>query len=362
MPTLNICSTCGAEIQMDAPSGQCTLCLFTHALTPDHHYRPEGWLGQIDDYELLEEIARGGMGVVYKARQISIKRLVALKMMLGGVFASETAKARFMVESEAVASLDHPNIVPLLAIGEHDKQPYYVMKLVQGKNLMERLIEEKMTPMHAVKIISILAEALDYAHEKGVLHRDIKPSNILIDQFGKPYLTDFGLAKLLGREGDLTRTVAVFGTPAYLSPEQASGHTKFVTASTDIYSLGAVLYELLTHKPPFQDESPFAVLQKVIHEDPLSPHELNPLIELSLSTICMTCLAKDPKARYGSAGQLARDLYRYSISQQVSVSAPGIFTKVLKKFQLYPRTAFCTLVFVLATLFGLIGFLAGRYF
>jgi WD40 repeat protein/tRNA A-37 threonylcarbamoyl transferase component Bud32 len=263
------------------------------------------------DYELLNEIARGGMGVVYKARQMNLNRTVAIKMILAGHLASDEDVKRFYTEAEAAANLEHPSIVPVYEIGQHNGQHFFSMGYVDGSSLAERVKEGPLPIKQAVLLTKKVAEAIEYAHSKGVVHRDLKPANILIDQLGEPRVTDFGLARNLRQESGITRTGTVMGTPSYMPPEQAAGKTDEVGPLSDVYSLGAILYCLITGRPPFLAASVMDTLMQVLDKEPAAPSLLNPLIHRDIETICLKSLQKDPAQRYESAGELAADLGRW---------------------------------------------------
>jgi eukaryotic-like serine/threonine-protein kinase len=263
------------------------------------------------DYELLSEIARGGMGVVYRARQNKLNRIVALKMILAGQFASEEDVQRFYTEAEAAAQLDHPGIVPVYEVGEHQGQHFFSMGFVEGTSLAARVAAGPLPPREAASLTKLVSEAIAYAHSKGVIHRDLKPANVLLDKQGVPKVTDFGLAKNMESESGLTRTGSVMGTPSYMPPEQAGAANAEVGPRSDVYSLGAMLYCLLTGRPPFQAANPLDTLLQVMTTEPVSPRQLNPQIPKDLETVCLKCLQKESSRRYDSADELVADLGRY---------------------------------------------------
>jgi WD40 repeat protein/tRNA A-37 threonylcarbamoyl transferase component Bud32 len=265
----------------------------------------------LGDYELLEEIARGGMGVIYKARQVSLNRVVAVKMILAGQLATQADRDRFHSEAQAAVVLDHPNIVPVFEVGEYEGQHYFSMGYVDGQSLATRLAEGPLPPEEAAELVTTVAEAVEYAHRQGVIHRDIKPSNVLIDRKGRPRVTDFGLAKQVSNGSELTTTGQVLGTPSYMAPEQAAGQIKSVGPAADVYALGALLYATLTGRPPFQAATPLETLQQVIECEPVALQQLNAAVPHNLETIVLKCLEKSIARRYASAQALVEDLRRY---------------------------------------------------
>ncbi|MCH7726023.1 MAG: protein kinase [Planctomycetes bacterium] len=348
------CPECGAELTADAPAGICPRCLLQVGMGESHvdessdpdaptlisesatsaqaptlpPTEPDAdqangtqqigtRVRYFGDYELLEEIARGGMGVVFKARQTSLNRIVALKMILAGQLASEADVERFHTEAEAAAQLDHPGIIPIFEIGEHEEQHYFSMALVDGESLATKVAEGLLPTRDAAELVRTVAQSVQYAHERGVIHRDLKPANILIDEDGQPRITDFGLAKKVDADSSLTGTGQVLGTPSYMSPEQAGGETEKIGPLSDVYSLGAILYTLLTGRPPFQSASPTDTLIQVLQQEPVSPRMLNPKVPRDLETICLKCLEKDPRKRYPTALELGDELGRYLGSEPI---------------------------------------------
>jgi len=361
---LRVCTKCGAEIPADAPEGGCPGCLLESglglhpdaplavgdALTVTLTVAPDGssagdveentaaaarqnrkaarvaeMLGELGDYELREVVGRGGQGVVYRAHQKSLNRTVALKMISLGSWATETHLKRFRREAEAAAGLDHPGIVPIFEVAERDGSCYFSMKFVEGGQLDEVVKRTPMSIRQAAELIAKVARTVHYAHEHGILHRDIKPGNILLDKNGEPHLTDFGLARLLDTESSVTRTIDVLGTPSYMAPEQAAGDTTKLSKGTDVYGLGAVLYQLLTGHPPFAGGTTYETIELVLDSEPRQLRLLNPKIDRDLSTICLKCLEKDPKRRYPSALRLAEDLEHWLKHEPILARHTGIF-------------------------------------
>ncbi len=309
--TGRVCAKCGATVFADAPQGFCSVCLFRTglgSLDDEDKETPEPERMQVDfgDYESLEEIGRGGQGVVYHARQKSLNRTVALKIIGLGHWASTPHLKRFRHEAEAAASLDHPQIVPIYEIGERDGSCYFSMKFVEGGQLDEVVRRERISTRQAAELLVKIARTVQFAHERGILHRDIKPGNILLDKKGEPHLTDFGLARLIEQESTITNSFDVLGTPSFMSPEQAAGHAKDLTPATDIYSLGAVFYQMLTGQPPFAGGTTYETIRLVMEAEPRNPRLWNARVDVDLATICLKCLEKDPRKRYETAEALAQ--------------------------------------------------------
>ena len=296
-------------------------------------------LGELGDYELLEEIGRGGQGVVFRARQKSLNRTVALKVISLGQWASKAHLKRFRLEAEAAARLEHPGIVPIHEVGERDGSCYFSMKFVEGGQLDEVVRRESMPIRRAVELIAKVARTVHYAHEHGILHRDIKPGNILLDAKGEPHLTDFGLARLVESESSVTQTLDVLGTPSYMAPEQAVGNNAAVSSATDVYGLGAVLYQLLTGQPPFAGGATYETIRLLLDTEPRQPRLLNPKIDRDLSTICLKCLEKDPKRRYSSALGLAEDLERWLKHEPIAARHVGPLVRGRKWVRRNPSIA-----------------------
>ncbi len=307
-------------------------------------------MGKFGDYELLEKIAQGGMGVVYKARQAGLNRLVALKMILAGQFANDDAIRRFYGEAEAAAKLKHPNIVRIHDVGEHDGQHYFSMDYLEGESLADLVRQNPLTNRDAATYTKQIADAMQYAHEQGILHRDLKPANVLLDHNGAACITDFGLAKLMHAESDLTATGQVLGTPSYMPPEQAAGNTSAIDARSDVYSIGAILYCSLTGRGPFNAATIVETVRQVIDCEPVVPRQINPSISRDLETICLKCLEKQPQRRYASARELSQELGRFLNGQPIHARPVSRTERLVKWMRRRPATAGLIAVTVLSAL------------
>jgi len=346
------CNGCGAVIPRDAPQGVCPRCLFSIAFSTEAVHSSEVLLTEpIDpetitpvsttltpgyhfgDYELVEVIGRGGMGVVYKARQLSLGRTVALKMLNSGCLASEQELKRFRGEAEAAAGLNHPNIVSVHEVGELEGRYYFSMQFIEGSDLAEILKERRIGFREMGRYIKQITDAVLHAHENGVLHRDLKPSNVLIDAADQAQVTDFGLAKRVSDTSDITLSGQILGTPSYMSPEQAGAERSKIGRATDIYSIGALLYHLLTRRPPFHGETSMETLKLVREADPVLPREYNLTVPRELEMICLKCLEKRPNRRYASARALADDLQRYLDGESISIENVRLFNRLVNALE-----------------------------
>ena len=316
------CEKCGTIMRLD--TGVCVSCLLRQGLktggevsnavyeTVLHELdaRDKPW--QLGNYEILGQIGCGGMGVIYRARQRHSRRIVAVKRVLSYRADSHGALQRFRREAQAVASLDHPNILPIYEVSEsEDGLPFFSMKFAEKGSLRENVVSLRDKPRKCVQLMAKVVRAVDYAHSRGVLHRDLKPGNILLDDRGEPLVSDFGLAKLLDANNDLTRSLTTFGTAGFIAPEQAGGAAADFTAAADVYSLGAVLFNLLAGRSPFLGSNPVSVIRQASETQAPKLRSLAPLLDRDLETICARCLERSPKARYQSAGDLAADLERW---------------------------------------------------
>lgn len=294
---------------------------------------------QFGPYELLEEIGRGGMGIVYKARQTALDRTVAVKMILASHVESTEHLRRFQAEAKAAARLQHPNIVHIHEVGQLHGRHFFAMELIDGVSLAQRLAQGPMDTPEIVRLVAATARAIAELHRHGIVHRDLKPSNILLDAEGHPHVTDFGLAKIFESDATRTATGVIAGTPSYMSPEQAAGHNELVGPASDVYSLGAILYELLTGRPPFREPTPVETVLHVLSREPELPRRFNSKVPRALEQVCLKCLAKSPEARYGSADDLADDLDRFARGEPLAAKMPGWTERVRRWTRRKPALA-----------------------
>jgi WD40 repeat protein/predicted Ser/Thr protein kinase len=364
MSSTRLCQSCGSPVAADSPCVPCSLAsavklLATEPVEPPHSGQKSIGFTRLElpssfgHYRVEREIAAGGMGVVYEAEDTRLHRPVALKMLRQLLFATEQERLRFYTEAKLASSLDHPNIVPILDVGKYEGQPYFTMKYVSGGNLAGHLTAGALPPRESAALLVTVARAVHYAHQRGVLHRDLKPANILIDTSGNPWLSDFGLAKLLDTDAGLTLTQAIAGTPHYMAPEQVAGTKKDISTATDVWALGVILYEMLTGRLPFQAESHHEILRQVAEKEPPAPSTVMENIDQDLQTLCLRCLDKDPARRLGSAGELADELERWQRGEPIRARRITAGERFAKWARRHPyRTALITafmLVFLGAT-------------
>ncbi len=315
---------------------------------------------RVGEYDILDKIGHGGMGLVLKARSRRLKRIVALKLIKVGQLAEEQEVARFMVEARAAAHLEHPNIVGVYDVGEHAGSPFFTMEYVEGQSLHKLISERPLQPQRAAIIIRKLALAVDYAHNAGILHRDLKPQNILLDKYEEPKITDFGLATNAQENSQLTATGTVLGTPSYMPPEQARGKHEEMGKWSDVYSLGATLYETLVGRPPFTAATLGETLQQVMTVDPVSPRRLNPAIPRDVETICLKCLEKSPARRYQTAGELAEELQRFLEDRPILARPTATWEKVIRWCRRNPAWAGSIAIVSVALMVSFVGLWVGR--
>jgi tRNA A-37 threonylcarbamoyl transferase component Bud32 len=368
MAAARICPQCSKPLPSDGPQGLCPECLLKAALagqsvlesvaTGVHDASPAtatvseagARLKYFGDYELLEEIARGGMGVVWKARQTSLNRDVALKMIRAGALASPDEVQRFLREAEAAANLQHPNIVAIHEVGEHDGQHYFSMDYVAGRDLGALVKDGPLAPQLAARHVKIIAEAIHFAHQRGTLHRDLKPQNVLIDAADQPRITDFGLAKIMKDDSRLTQSGMVMGSPSYMPPEQAAGRQGDIGPASDVYSLGAMLYELLTGRPPFRGATVLDTLREVLEAESVAPRRLLATIPPDLETICLKCLEKSPTVRYPTARALAEELDRFLKGEPIQARPASAVRKVVSWARRHPNVLVAVAALVMVVL------------
>ena len=314
---------------------------------------------EIDGYEIIEWLGEGGMGVVYKAKQLGLNRLVALKMIRGGSQARSDYFTRFRLEAELVARLRHPNIIQIYETGEAGGLPFVALELLDGGSLEQKLGGNPQPARQAAEIMMTLARAMQVAHEAGIIHRDLKPSNVMYTSDGVPRITDFGLAKRVDSDDGQTRSGQIMGTPSYMAPEQARGHSRDVGPAADVYALGAILYEMLTGRPPFKAETAMETVRQVLEEEPVTPSRLVPRVPRDLETICLKCLHKEPARRYATAGAMADDLKRYLDGEPIAARRTPAWERAAKWVRRRPVVAASWFAAV-ALAVGLVGGIIAR--
>lgn len=347
------CPRCGQPLPASLLGGICPQCL---ARVISASILAAGQQRRFGEYELLEEIGRGSMGIVYKARHLGLDRIVAIKMMLSAQFASGRELERFHAEAKAIARFEHPNIVAIYEVGSCEGQPYFSMQWVAGSSLAARSRDgrARLSNREAAELLVKVARAVHHAHQRGILHRDLKPGNILLDVRGEPHVSDFGLARTLAGPSDVTVSGAVLGSPSFMPPEQAAGKNEELTTAADVYGLGAILYFLLTGRAPFAEVTPLETMRRVVEQEPVSPSSVDRAVDRDLETICLKCLQKDPQRRYASADALANDLERWLRQEPIQARPVGAVEHVIKWARRKPSLAslMAALVLVIAVGFA----------
>ena len=317
-------------------------------------------ISELGGFQIEAEIGRGGMGVVYKAWQRELGRPVALKMILAGELASGDQVERFRIETRALANVHHANIVSIYEAGQIEGRPYFAMQYVEGPTLSQRMKQGRLDPEAAGRLAAAVARAVGHLHANGVIHRDIKPSNILLDAAGNPYVTDFGLAKILTGDSQQTASGAIVGTPCYMSPEQAAGKSKHVGPKSDVYGVGAVLYECLVGRPPFREETPLDTLVQVIEGEPEEPRRIDPSIPRDLELICMRCLEKNPEARYATAEALAEDLEHWLAGEPIEARPATMWNRVVRWTRREPALVWRLVMLIVCAIIAQLSYALGN--